>query len=181
MSHCSPAVRPASLRASTRHPCLNRRRHANGWLADNPCRQKKAQSVRFGAPLSVKAIPPQDRSGSSTLRSILKLRRRLISVPCRGGGYIGWSYCCSNGRSWPRWSAQYIRDLRPRTHMRDEAREASETNRRISQSEAKPSGAGLDRACRERAGAIRVVENINSIKLCLSLFAVRLETRDLST
>jgi hypothetical protein len=33
----------------------------------------------------------------------------------------------------------------------------------------------------ERAGAIRVVENINSIKLCLSLFAVRLETRDLST
>ena len=33
----------------------------------------------------------------------------------------------------------------------------------------------------ERAGAIRVVENINSIKLCLSLFAVHLEMLDLST
>ena len=33
----------------------------------------------------------------------------------------------------------------------------------------------------ETAGAIRVVENINSIKLCLSLFAVRLEMLDLST
>lgn len=33
----------------------------------------------------------------------------------------------------------------------------------------------------ERAGAIRVVENINSIKLCLSVFAVRLEMLDLST
>jgi hypothetical protein len=33
----------------------------------------------------------------------------------------------------------------------------------------------------ERAGAIRVVENINSVKLCLSLFAVRLEMLDLST
>ena len=33
----------------------------------------------------------------------------------------------------------------------------------------------------ERAGAIRVVENIDSINLCLSLFAVHLEMLDLST
>lgn len=33
----------------------------------------------------------------------------------------------------------------------------------------------------ERAGAIRSLENVNSIKLCLSLFAVRLEMLDLST
>ena len=43
------------------------------------------QNVTFAVPLRVKAIPPQDRSGSSTLQSILKLRRRLIPVPCRGG------------------------------------------------------------------------------------------------
>jgi hypothetical protein len=33
----------------------------------------------------------------------------------------------------------------------------------------------------ERAGAIRSLENVNSIKLCLSLFAVRLEMLDLLT